>query len=247
MKQTMTCKFCKLPVELDIPDDPTAFRTMRGFMGVVVHDACAETAIIDLETKKQSDERAKRLEQWQEECPSLFDQTEIEKLPQRAISLQALDWNLDSCNGRGMILHSNGSGTGKTRTAYLILRRHFVELGKSYFAITHSQFSRQAVQLQFDEDKNASKRWFRRLAGVEVLLMDDLGKSKFTTADGSGSKGEEVLFDLLEARFNQMRPIIFTTNYRGDDLMTRFSKDRGQYILRRLRERCKSIHFGGES
>jgi DNA replication protein DnaC len=83
----------------------------------------------------------------------------------------------------------------------------------------------------------------KMLSKCDILFIDDLGKSKFQTFDGTGKAAEEFLFDLVNDRMAAMKPCVFTCNKDGETLKASMSEDRGEPFLRRLRESCVSVNF----
>ena len=79
--------------------------------------------------------------------------------------------------------------------------------------------------------------WSRRLASVDVVFFDDLGKAKMT------DRVEAELFALFERRAANMKPTIVTTNLAGRDWRALFSKEKSDPFLRRLREFCEAVKF----
>ena len=71
--------------------------------------------------------------------------------------------------------------------------------------------------------------------------MDDIFKVKLTDSF------ENAIFTIIDQRINNLRPIIATTNDVGSTLAGRMSQDRGEPIVRRLREACKAIVFQKET
>ncbi len=69
-----------------------------------------------------------------------------------------------------------------------------------------------------------------RIMKVRALLLDDLGKQKFT------ERAEMELYNLLEYRTSHKLTTLWTANGSGSDLLAKLSKDRGEPILRRLSE-----------
>ena len=61
-------------------------------------------------------------------------------------------------------------------------------------------------------------------------MIDDLGKGKMT------DRAEAELYDLLEFRSSHKLPIIWTSNSDARGLLSMFSADRGDAIIRRLAE-----------
>jgi DNA replication protein DnaC len=70
-----------------------------------------------------------------------------------------------------------------------------------------------------------------------LIYFDDLGKLKLT------ERAEAELFGLIERRCANGCPIIATTNDTGETLSSRMTDNRGEAMVRRLREFCETIRF----
>lgn len=136
---------------------------------------------------------------------------------------------------RGLILRGP-TGARKTRCAYRLLRAYFDRrpVNPRILAMTAGEFDRQARDAAGDFTLTA---WFRRLAGVDVLFLDDLGKGAWTRATAG------QFWELVDDRARNGRPLIATTNYVGDALVKALNLDgdTGPALLRRLRDHCDGI------
>lgn len=135
---------------------------------------------------------------------------------------------------QGLILRGN-TGVGKTRAMFRLLRVYFVSATRPRIvAMTAGEFDRQAR----DAAGNFTlSDWFQRLAGADVLFIDDLGKGRWTAATAA------QFWEIVDDRTKHNRPIFLTTNCTGDTLVASIGldKDISEPLLRRLRESCKLI------
>lgn len=187
----------------------------------------------DCQSKREAERRLtgagldqRQLEvEWRETCPPLYRDTDPARLPADMLKA-AQSWT--GAHGLGF---AGKPGTGKTRAAYLALRRmHFQ--GRSCCAITGTELRRllSEVYARDESERSEARQRVRAIRGCAYLLLDDLGKQRFTEA------AEEDVFDLLETRSAQMRPIVWTTNSTAQELAGRLSSDRAGAIIRRLTE-----------
>ena len=139
--------------------------------------------------------------------------------------------------GRGLLLHGE-TGRGKTRAAWLLLRR-LHDQGRSITAFDCVSFGHECVRRCRDSHGNDEhvERWADNLATVPVLFLDDFAKEKLT------ERVEVELFGLIERRTANCLPIILTTNFVGEALEAKLSPDRGAPLVRRLREFCEDVCF----
>jgi DNA replication protein DnaC len=133
---------------------------------------------------------------------------------------------------RGLILRGS-TGTCKTRAVWRLLRRLWEE-GKSIQALTAAQFDRQCRDAG---GKFTLSEWFDRLARMDALFIDDLGKAQWTPAT------EAQFFDLVDQRTREGKPMLVTTNDDKDSLTARLSDDRAEPLVRRLCDYCEGILF----
>lgn len=243
MEITVQCRHCGKPLTLDCLDaqDSQMQNILLELSKHAGHDECISKVREQARQEREAEMRGARMVQWREVCPPLYLDTDPAKLP-FALQYpekfsQAMSWNYGP-TGLGFF---GNTGGGKTRAMYLLLRSLYIS-GRSVEAMTHPEFSATAVRLAVEGYKGEQSRWMRDLKHADILFIDDLGKSRFTTADGSAKHGEEALWDVCEHRWQQRKPFFFTCNKRnGDELAASMSDDKGQPFLRRLREFCKII------
>jgi DNA replication protein DnaC len=133
-----------------------------------------------------------------------------------------------TANGRGLLLMGS-CGVGKTHLAVSAL----VEIisggkpGKLLFI--NFQELIQEIQASFDTDAAVSKsELLRPLLDADLLVLDELGSQKPTTFV------QDILYYVINSRYNDERTTIFTTNY-FDDATTE-----GQRLSDRIGERLRS-------
>lgn len=173
---------------------------------------------------------------WDSLCPKQFmtekeggPTDEIRMFREQPLFANAMRWQFGA---QGLLL-VGGTGRCKTRIAWRLLRRQFDE-GRKVQAITAVRFDIEALEYM---RTNGFKGWFDRLAEADVLLIDDLGKGRFTDAV------ESRFFGLIDERTAACRPCIITSNDDGASLEARMSEHRGAATIRRLRDCCEVITF----
>ena len=137
----------------------------------------------------------------------------------------------DKNNGDGIIL-MGGAGTGKTHLASAIANYLMHE---SLVPVKFGTFANllDKMKLAFHTDKDVVKQ----LSEVSMLIIDDLGKEKYT------EWAQQVLFQVIDNRYNNELPIIITTNLKPEELRERF----GEPIVSRLMEMCYGIAMNGDN
>jgi DNA replication protein DnaC len=144
-----------------------------------------------------------------------------------------IDEKLDA--GRGLWLFG-GVGTGKTTLAMLV-SRHALDAGRS---VAIYSLPRLLAELRstFDDDAEQSyTQLLDRLAAVDLLHIDDVG------AEQSSPWVLEQLYALINARYEDERSVVLTTNIEERDEL---AKQIGERTVSRLQEMCELIPLFGQ-
>jgi DNA replication protein DnaC len=125
------------------------------------------------------------------------------------------------------------TGTGKTHYAYSVLRA-IAETGRAtgWAAYTAADLYAQ-LRPRTGRDSEAT---FEAIADTDVLFVDDLGAAKLTEWT------EEVTYRLINHRYEQCRPGIFTSNVPPMQLRDAL----GERIASRLTEMCERVTLKGD-
>lgn len=169
-----------------------------------------------------------RVSNWISFCPPAFRETEIQKLPRSGPSHAVLKWEF---NRRGLVLFGP-TRCGKTRTAWLLLQKQFMQDRKIIVMDSMSGFEYGAVF-----SNGSPLDWVNDRSCCELLFMDDVFKVKLTDSF------EAALFAIIDKRMNFRRPIIATLNDTGETLAARMTDDRGNAFIARLKEMCDTVVF----
>lgn len=247
MNETMTtcCRVCggSLTVERPNTGDPEMDATVIRLALGLVHNGCQDKFWTQREAQRMDMMLHRRAEAWTRLCAPFYQNSEAwlatgnRKLNHEKLK-KVLAWEYGS---KGLLIHGSTSGTGKTTAAWLLLKRQHKE-EKFIVALSHSEFSRQATILAKDNDREALA-WSKTVRDCDILFIDDLGKSRFKTADGTGKAAEEFMFDMIDHRITHLKPCVFTTNADGQAILDLMSPERAEPFLRRLREFNEGINF----
>ena len=220
------CSECFTPMECRVVE---VFGRRLNFE--VLCEPCAEKKRLECEAEEARLCAERLLKRFESLCPPLYRSSDPQRIP--AAFLREIEaWQV-SPRGLGFVAVA---GRGKTRAAWMLLRRlHFT--GHRVHGITATQFAKASADQWHDDPavKAAALSRMEACRGAEVLLLDDLGKQKFT------ERAETELFDLLEHRTSHELPIVWTANAGKDELKKMLSPDRGEPILRRLVEFSKVV------
>ena len=140
---------------------------------------------------------------------------------------------------RGEGLYIEGTnGTGKTHLAAAVAMKL---LNEGYPVVCKTSIDLLAdVKAAFDNKGVSEQEILKAYKQVELLIIDALGKEQCTEWSIS------TLYDIINDRYEDMKPIIITTNYNADDLI-RALTPKGQdntiarALVSRLRECCRVI------
>lgn len=136
-------------------------------------------------------------------------------------------------DGKGFLL-CGGSGSGKTRTAWLLIRRLMCEYAIRVVAIREVEFIEEYRKRWKDRTEAEFADNMKR---CPVLFLDDVGVSS------PSATYKEHLYNLVETRTANKRPIIATSNLRSSEIEERMGVKDGARIITRLRDACEMVQF----
>jgi DNA replication protein DnaC len=143
-----------------------------------------------------------------------------------------IDDNIES--GRGLWL-CGSVGTGKTTLA-MLASRHALEAGRSVAIYSLPRLLAQ-IRTTFDDDRgNSYVDLLDRLTAVDLLHIDDVGAEK------TSPWVLEQLYAIVNARYEDERAIVITTNLPQDELADQI----GFRTVSRLKEMCEVLPLYGE-
>ena len=139
-------------------------------------------------------------------------------------------------NGRGLLL-SGPCGSGKTHLAVAALLEIIDSAKPGKLLFSNFQDLIQEIQASFDSDQVPSKsEILKPLLEADLLVLDELGSQK------PSLWVQDILYYVINTRYNEERTTIFTTNY-VDDLHERI----GERLRSRLHEMTEEIRLAGVS
>jgi len=160
--------------------------------------------------------------------PESYLETELNRLTPQ---LRALAETWKPIDGIGLGLCGD-SRIGKTRTAYKIIERMILE-GRHVCAMLSTDWAK-AVGKQYSNNARTADEAETLMADAlrcDVLFLDDIGREKMTASVSS------EFFTLIDKRGSRKKPIIWTTNKTGKELIDHIAD--GKAVVKRLCEFCQ--------
>lgn len=124
-----------------------------------------------------------------------------------------------------------GFGTGKTHLAACMANALIGEIAKTFEIGKRPEFPPVLLTNMFEIAKSIKATFgknsgeneqslIEKFSGCDFLFFDDLGKEILTkNADETWLQG--LLFDLLNRRYNELKPTIFTSNFGISELISK--------------------------
>lgn len=143
--------------------------------------------------------------------------------------------------GIGIYLFGN-KGTGKTRLTACMANN----LMRKYYTTLFTNFSEISKEIResFNKDRQSERKILSRLSEVDFLFIDDLGVERVMKGD-QDLWLQEKIYDVINARYNNKAPIIFTSNFSLRELIeTRGIDDR---TVDRIMEMTEVMKIEGNS
>ncbi len=201
--------------------------------------ACINRTNAEAQTERDTARKTALEAAWIKICPPSYRLTDVNhpKIQHNKEALAKIMRWKDQEDGKGMRL-IGPSGLCKTRMLFLKLRELHMS-GRNVFYVTAVAFARACGNL-FNDDreiKGEAVELMKKVRSCEILLLDDLGKEKYT------ERVETEMYDLIENRTSFLRPIFWTANLDSDKLASQISEDRAEPIIRRLADFSHPIHL----
>tara|TARA_R110002110_G_scaffold74463_5_gene196991 strand:+ start:4099 stop:4815 length:717 start_codon:yes stop_codon:yes gene_type:complete len=212
--------------------EKATYQSSRLLAGSTACHACCDQHELEEKTRQCRD-------LWEKICPPLFRDTDIKRDDFPLAILKELQARSD---GESLLLFGP-TGSAKTRVAMELLKR----------AIWHGKSANTLWPEELTEYAKGRERlpMLHRYSGLHLLLLDD--------ALLTGAADERVasfLKDLIDMSQRQGNSIIITSQVGGADYMQQAKKfnnltaadsERIAALMRRIRERCRTVTFGNTS
>lgn len=210
---------------------PFGVPTPFGFM-----ECNCPAAVAERQAEKDAERKAKEAEKAQARARA--------GIPRRFLHAQSTDAaELAKAVHKGETLFITGTvGTGKTHLAAAICTE-LQRMGDRFKFKTSVGLIRE-----FEDAMRQNKcetAILAKLAKTPVLVIDDLGKERITNWT------YERIFDLLDMRYNEMRPSIITSNFTMSELAARLASngcasENATAMISRLKQTSHTITLKGQ-
>ena len=134
---------------------------------------------------------------------------------------------------KGLYLHSNTRGSGKTLMAYILLN-NLLNLNKRIYFTTSTELFFN-LNKAIGENTGENFRIIEKCKKIEILFFDDFGTEKVSEYVNN------VLFNVIDHRLNNNKIIIFTSNKTIEDTSI------DEKIKSRIRKMCVELEFPQKS
>lgn len=227
MSNTIDCEFCGKPRE-------ELFTTLAGHRVGFGYAMCTCKGAADARVARILEEDARKEA---EKARQLESKLRKAGIPERYLGAQhdmAASMADSVAAGKGFYI-DGPQGTGKTHLAYAVARICVDRNIKT--KCVSSTALMEAYRFRRKEDADLTSR----LMACKLLVIDDLGKESPT------QYACERLFEVIDSRYNSMRPVIVTSNYARGEIARKLTEgDVGKSIASRLNEMTQRIHIDGE-
>ncbi len=152
------------------------------------------------------------------------------------------DFDLISISERNGLFICGECGVGKSHLAFATANS-LIEKGNSVIAMTMIDLLLK-IKSSFNayNDKMTEEQILQIYTDCALLVIDDLGKEKPT------EWALQMIYSVIDRRYNALKPIIVTTNFTASELVKRFGDSSiGNAIVDRLFEICQYVPIEGES
>lgn len=144
--------------------------------------------------------------------------------------------------GHGIYLYGN-PGTGKTHIT-ACMANELLTQGRAVLFTSMGEISK-AIRGTFDKKGGETEQSFmKRLNSVDFLFIDDFGTERLVKGNEDMWLQEKV-FDIVNTRYNNNKPIIFTSNYS----LAQMARERGLSLktVDRIQEKNVTMELKGSS
>lgn len=133
-------------------------------------------------------------------------------------------------------------GTGKTHLTACIANE-LLSKGLPVIYTSMGEISK-TIRATFDKKGETEAEFMRRFCAVDLLIIDDFGTERVSKS-GDDLWLQEKVFEVVNSRYNNRRPMIFTSNYSLDEMASK--RGLSSKTADRIREKCVEMELRGKS
>lgn len=120
-------------------------------------------------------------------------------------------------DGLGIYLYGD-KGAGKTHLT-ACMANNLIQQRKQVLFTNFAEIAKM-IKGTFGNNKESEADYINRIATVDFLFIDDLGTERVQATNGADLWLQEKIFDVLNKRYNNRKPTVFTSNYTLQELIT---------------------------
>ncbi len=144
---------------------------------------------------------------------------------------------------KGIGIYLFGSkGAGKSHLTACMAN----ELMNNYYSVLYTNFSEisKYIRSTFNKTTETEYDFLERLSSIDFLFIDDFG-TELVTKNDQDLWLQEKVFEVINKRYNNNKPIIFTSNYS----LRQLYEERGiaDKTIDRINEMCEIMKLEGDS
>jgi len=167
-----------------------------------------------------------------------FEHFEVNDKNRQAFEISKLYAESFSKSTTDGVLLTGTVGTGKTHLSaaialYLLEREYKVMFGTVTTLLSK-------IRNTFGNNRESEQEVFDSMIRCQLLVVDDIGKEKAT------EWVEQTLYEIINTRYENNKPLIITTNFGLGDLKDRYPNV-GEALIDRILEMCKGVKMTGDS
>lgn len=147
-------------------------------------------------------------------------------------------WMQDSGEEKYGLVLSGDVGTGKSGLASATAMERAQRHGSSVLWIDFSKYLRKVRATYRDDSETSYDEIASAATGVGLLLFDDFGDAASNRPVSDNVRS--IVYDVVSERYNEHRPIIFTTNLTQSAMLDQF----GDRLVSRILRMCVWIDMG---
>lgn len=143
--------------------------------------------------------------------------------------------------GIGIYLYGE-SGVGKSHITACMANK----LMESYYTVLYTNFSEISKQIRktFNKKGDSEQAFIEKLATIDFLFIDDFGTEQLRKDDEDNWLQEKV-FDVINKRYNNNKPTIYTSNYSMKEMIEK--RGLAPKTIDRIAEVCEPMLLEGKS